>query len=333
MARTWYNDELTLDSLKDEMISVIGYGIQGAAQASNLKDSGLNVIIGTRKDGKGWEQAIKDGHVVKEIPDAAQAGSIIHLLIPDMAQPKVYESEIKPYLEKGNAIGFSHGLAIHFKWITPPEWVDVIMVAPKAPGRRVRELYLENFGTPALVAVEQDYSKSALDKILAMAKGLGCGRAGLLQTTFQEEVETDLFGEQVDLCGGVDAMIRMSFETLVKRGYQPEIAYFECLHELKLIVDLIQKFGIRGMYERVSETARYGGLTRGHRVISESSRKEMERTLDEIRSGEFTNEWRSTYEKEGKASFDKYLKELEDHPIEDVGKKLRKMMWPDEQIE
>ena len=240
MTQTWYDKDVSLDALKGEKISVIGYGIQGAAQASNLKDSGLDVVVGLRKGGKSWEQAEKDGHKVMEVAEATEWGDLIHILIPDMEQSTVYREQVDPHLSKGNAISFSHGAAIHWKWIRSPEWVDVIMLAPKAPGKRVRELYKENFGTPALVAVEQDYSERAWERILALAKGVGGTRAGVLKTTFKEEVETDWFGEQVDLCGGVDRLIRNSFDTLVEHGYQPEIAYFECLHELKLIVDLIQ---------------------------------------------------------------------------------------------
>ena len=333
MAKTWHDEELNLDSIKNEIISVIGYGIQGAAQASNLKDSGLNVIVGARRGGSSWQKALDDGHQVLEIPEAVEQADIIHVLIPDMEQPKLYEEQIKPYLKDGNALGFSHGLVINYEWVKPPEWVDVIMVAPKAPGRRVRELYLDNFGTPALIAVQQNYTSKALDRALSIAKGLGCARAGLLQTTFKEEVETVLFGEQADLCGGTASLIQNSFETLVQSGYQPEVAYFECLHELKLIVDLIQQYGIKGMYNRVSETARYGGLTRGNRIISSTSRNEMEKILDEIKSGQFAEEWRQIYNKEGKQSFDKYLDKLSDHPMELAGKRLRFMMWPDKIIE
>ena len=333
MAKTWHDKELNLDSIKHETISVIGYGIQGSAQASNLKDSGLNVIVGARRGGSSWQKALEDGHQVLEISEAVEQADIIHVLVPDMEQPKLYEEQIKPYLKDSNALGFSHGLVINYEWIKPPEWVDVIMVAPKAPGRRVRELYLDNFGTPALIAVQQNYTNKALDRALAIAKGLGCARAGLLQTTFKEEVETDLFGEQANLCGGTASLIQNSFETLVKSGYQPEVAYFECLHELKLIVDLIQQYGIKGMYNRVSETARYGGLTRGNRIINSATRNEMEKILDEIKSGQFAEEWRQIYNKEGKHSFDKYLDKLSDHPIELAGKRLRFMMWPDKIIE
>lgn len=333
MTQTWYDKDVSLDALKGEKISVIGYGIQGAAQASNLKDSGLDVVVGLRKGGKSWEQAEKDGHKVMEVAEATEWGDLIHILIPDMEQSTVYREQVDPHLSKGNAISFSHGAAIHWKWIRSPEWVDVIMLAPKAPGKRVRELYKENFGTPALVAVEQDYSERAWERILALAKGVGCTRAGVLKTTFKEEVETDWFGEQVDLCGGVDRLIRNSFDTLVEHGYQPEIAYFECLHELKLIVDLIQRYGIKGMYNRVSETARYGGLSRGERILGDVSKNAMEKVLEEIQSGTFAEEWVGIYQREGKKSFQKYLEEIDDHPIEVVGKKLRSMMWPDEEVE
>ena len=330
MAQVWHDDDVDMSQLKNETISVIGYGIQGGAQASNLKDSGLNVIVGLRKGGSSWQKALDDGHTVMEVSEAAEQSDIIHILVPDMEQPKLYEEQIASHLKEGNALGFSHGLVINYQWVKPPEWVDVLMVAPKAPGRRVRELYLDNFGTPALVAVQQDFTNNALNRALSIAKGLGCARAGLLQTTFKEEVETDLFGEQADLCGGAASLIQNSFETLVNRGYQPEIAYFECLHELKLIVDLVQQYGIKGMYQRVSETARYGGLTRGTRVINQSSRDEMEKILDEIQSGEFAEEWRNIYNKEGKQSFDKYLDKIASHQIESTGKKLRDMMWPNE---
>ena len=333
MAETWYDKDVSPEGLAGQTVAVIGYGIQGAAQASNLKDSGFNVIVGLRKDGKSWREAAGDGHQVMEIEDAVEKGDVIHLLIPDMEQANLYRNQIETHLSEGKALSFSHGAAIHWKWIVPSNKVDVIMLAPKAPGRRVRELFKEDFGTPALVAVEQDFSKKAWPRVLAMAKGVGCTRAGVLKTTFKEEVETDWFGEQVDLCGGVVALIRTSFETLVEYGYQPEIAYFECLHELKLIVDLVQKYGISGMYSRVSETARYGGLTRGDRVVGGDSRVAMKNVLEEIRSGGFAKEWVSAYEKEGKRSFERHLDEIRQHPIEVVGKRLRQMMWPGEEVE
>ena len=329
MVNIWQDKDVTLDSVKDELIAVIGYGIQGQAQASNMKDSGLKVIVGLRKGGKSWSLAQKDGHEVYDVAEAAEKADIIHILIPDMEQAGVYQREIEPHLKRGNALGFSHGAAIHCKWIVPPEWVDVIMIAPKAPGKRVREVYLDGFGVPALVAVEQDYTGKAWDRILGITKGTGSTRAGALKTTFKEEVETDWLGEQVDLCGGVDRMIRNAFEVLVENGYQPEIAYFESLHELKLIVDLVQKGGISGMYRGVSETARYGGLTRGGRVIGEESKEAMRSVMKEIQSGKFAEEWVEAYKKGGKEAFEKHMKLLDEHPIEQVGKKLRAMMWPE----
>jgi ketol-acid reductoisomerase len=332
MARMWHDDDVSLGPIKGERIAVIGYGIQGAAQASNLRDSGLKVVVGLREGGKSWTKAKREGHKVMSVPDAVKAADWVHLLIPDMQQARSFKEEIRPYLKKGMALSFSHGAAIHWKWIVPPKNVDVIMLAPKAPGQRVRELYLENFGTPALVAVYQDATGRAWDRILGMAKGVGTTRAGVLETTFREETETDWFGEQVDLCGGSQRMILSAFETLVEGGYSPEGAYFEVLHELKLIVDLIQKYGIAGMYRRVSETARYGGLTRGKVAIGPEVKKNMKKVLKEIQSGKFAKEWVRVYEKEGEKSFGKYMDELDAHQIEKVGIKMRKMMWPNDQV-
>ena len=332
MARIWYDGQVGMDLIRDETVAVIGYGIQGSAQSSNMRDSGLKVIVGLRKGGKSWGIAVNDGHRVMEVADAAKEADIVHVLTPDMEQARVYREEIAPHMVKGKAISFSHGAAIHWKWIVPPAGIDVIMLAPKAPGQRLRELYLQNFGVPALVAVHIDASGKALDRILGLAKATGCSRAGVVETTFKEEVETDWFGEQVDLCGGVDRMMRNAFETLVEAGYQPEIAYFECLHELKLIVDLINKYGIGGMYRRVSETARYGGLTRGGLVMGADVKNVMKRILGEIQNGKFADEWVKTYEKEGPRAFQKYLDELEGQQVEQVGKRLRSMMWPKDQV-
>jgi ketol-acid reductoisomerase len=328
-AKKWLDNQVSLASITNQTIAVIGYGIQGRAQASNMKDSGLNMIVGLRKGGKTWKQAEAEGHKVMEVAEAAKVANIIHILIPDMEQADTYVKEIANHVTEGKALSFSHGAAIHWKWIVPPKNVDVIMVAPKAPGQRVRELYQEGFGTPSLVAVYQDHTGKAWDRVLAMAKAIGSTRPGVLQTTFKEEVETDWFGEQVDLCGGVHTMMMKAFETLVEAGYQPEVAYFECLHELKLIVDLVQKYGIAGMYNRVSETARYGGLTRGPFVLDEEAKKRMKEALKQIQSGEFAEEWISKYKKEGKNSFVRYMKEIENHQIEKVGKEMRTMMWPD----
>jgi ketol-acid reductoisomerase len=328
-AKKWLDNQVSLAPIKNQTVAVIGYGIQGRAQASNMKDSGLNVIVGLRKGGKTWKQAQAEGHKVMEVAEAAKAADIIHILIPDMEQAEAYKRDIAKNVTEGKALSFSHGAAIHWKWIVPPKNVDVIMVAPKGPGQRVRELYQEGFGTPSLVAVYQDHTGKALDRALAIAKGIGSTRPGVLKTNFKEEVETDWFGEQVDLCGGAHALVINAFETLVEAGYQPEVAYFECLHELKLIVDLIQKYGITGMYNRVSETARYGGLTRGPRVVDKEAKKKMKDVLKEIQSGQFNEEWVSMYKKEGKNSFARYMKEIENHQVEKVGKEMRKMMWPD----
>jgi len=332
MAKMWHDDDVSLEPIRGETIAVIGYGIQGAAQASNLRDSGLKVVVGLREGGKSWTKAKSEGHKVMAVPDAVKQADIVHLLFPDMQQARTFKEEISPYLKKGMALSFSHGAAIHWKWIVPPKNVDVIMLAPKAPGQRVRELYLENFGTPSLVAVQQDYSKRAWERVLGMAKGIGSTRPGVLKTTFKEEVESDWFGEQVDLCGGVESMVKNAFETLVEAGYQPEIAYFETLHELRRIVDLVQKYGISGMYRRVSETAGYGGLTRGKRAIGPEVKRAMKKDLKDIQDGTFAREWVRVYESEGQKSFQKYMDALEAHQIEKVGTKLRKMMWPNDPV-
>ena len=329
MAQTWKDEDLSLEPIKDQTIAVIGYGIQGDAQANNMKDSGLNVVIGLKEGGTSWQKAKDDGHEVLSVADACKKADIIHILIPDMIQAKVYKEEIAPNLSEGNALSFSHAAAIYWKWIDAPDNVDVIMVAPKGPGSKVRETYLENFGTPSIIAVEQDKTGKAWDRTLGIGKAIGSAKAGLIKTTFKEEVETDWFGEQADLCGGSASMVVNAFETLVEAGYQPEIAYFEVLHELKLIVDMIQKYGINGMWRRVSETARYGGLTRGPMVMTSETKERMKKVLDMIQDGTFNDEWIKNYQNEGKAAFDKYMKELDNHQIEVVGKQMRKMMWPD----
>ena len=329
MAKTWKDDQISLDPIKDQTIAVIGYGIQGDAQANNMKDSGLNVIVGLKQGGNSWKKAESDGHKVFSVAEACKQADIIHVLIPDMVQSQIYKEEIGPNLSEGNALSFSHAAAIHWNWISAPDNIDIIMVAPKGPGSKVRETYLEGFGTPSIVAVYKDYSGKAWDRTLGIAKAIGSARAGLIQTTFKEEVETDWFGEQADLCGGSASMVKAAFETLVEAGYQPEIAYFEVLHELKLIVDLIQRYGINGMWRRVSETARYGGLTRGPMVMTGETKANMKKVLTMIQDGTFNNEWISEYQKSGQDSFAKYMKETDEHQIEKVGKEMRKMMWPD----
>lgn len=329
MAQTWKDKDISLDPIKNQTIAVIGYGIQGDAQANNMKDSGLNVVIGLKKGGNSWKKAESDGHKVMSVSEACKKADIIHILIPDMLQAQVYRDDIGPNLSDGKALSFSHAAAIHWKWIDAPKNVDIIMVAPKGPGSKVRETYLENFGTPAIVAVHQDFTGKAWDRTLGIAKAIGSARAGLIKTTFKEEVETDWFGEQADLCGGSASMVMNAFETLVEAGYQPEIAYFEVLHELKLIVDMIQRYGINGMWRRVSETARYGGLTRGPMVMNKDNKEQMKKVLKMIQDGTFNEEWISEYKKNGKNAFDRYMKEVDSHQIETVGKQMRKMMWPD----
>ena len=328
MAQIWKDEDVSLDPIKNETIAVIGYGIQGSAQSNNMKDSGLNVIVGLNEGGASWQKAQSDGLKVMSIADACKAADIIYVLVPDMVQSIVYKKEIEPNLSEGNALSFSHAASIHWKWIEAPNNVDVIMIAPKGPGSKVRETYQQGFGTPSIVAVYQDFTKRAWDRTLGIAKAIGSTKAGVIKTTFQEEVETDWFGEQADLCGGSASMVVNAFETLVEAGYQPEIAYFEVLHELKLIVDLIQRYGISGMYRRVSETARYGGLTRGPVVMNKETKELMKKILDQVKDGTFNEEWISEYKKNGKNAFERFMNELDAHQVEQVGKKMRQMMWP-----
>lgn len=325
MARVYYEEDVNPDALKGEKIAIIGYGNQGHAHAQNLNDSGLEIIVGLRPINEEIERARSDGLTVMTIEEASQQADMIMILIPDDRQPAVYEEYIKPGLEEGNALLFAHGFNIHFNQIVPPDNVDVMMVAPKGPGVVVRETFREGNGVPALVAVQQDYTGRALERALAYAWGLGATRAGVIETTFKEETETDLFGEQVVLCGGTTELIKAAFETLVEAGYQPEVAYFECLHELKLIVDLIQAQGISGMRARISDTAEYGDMTRGKRIISSSARAEMKRILEEIQTGAFATEW-ILENKANRASFEAMRRKEAAHPIEEVGRRLRSMM-------
>ncbi len=328
MARIYYEQDADLKLLKNKTIAVIGYGSQGHAQAQNLKDSGLKVIIGIIPDATA-DAAKKAGFQVMSVVEAVKRADIVQVLIPDELQAAVYKNEIGPHLKKGAALGFSHGFNIHFRQILPPKGVDVFMVAPKGPGHLVRREYQEGRGVPALVAVEKDESKKAFKIAMAYAKGIGATRAGVIQTTFREETETDLFGEQAVLCGGLTELLRAGFETLVNAGYQPEIAYFECLHEMKLIIDLIYQGGISYMRFSISNTAEYGDLTRGKRIITDETRKEMKKILAEIQSGQFAKEW-ILENLSGKPMFQALASEQRNHLIENVGKELRKMMsWID----
>jgi len=325
MTKMYYDKDADLGILKNKTIAIVGYGSQGHAQSQNLKDSGLNVVVSDLPGSRNWQQAEKDRMNIIPTPEAAEKADIIQILVPDQFQPQVYESQIKEHLKSGNALVFSHGFNIHFSQIIPPEDVDVYMVAPKGPGHLVRRVYQQGQGVPSLIAVFQNCSGKAKDLALAHAKGIGATRAGVLETTFAEETETDLFGEQVVLCGGLTELIRSGFETLVEAGYQPEVAYFECLHEVKLIVDLIYEHGISGMRYSISDTAEYGDLTRGKRIISEETKEEMRYILDEIQSGEFAREW-ILENQAGRPVFNALRKKQSEHIIEQVGKKLRGMM-------
>ncbi|MFC1690745.1 ketol-acid reductoisomerase [Nanoarchaeota archaeon] len=308
--------------LEGKTIAVIGYGAQGRAQSQCLNDSGVNVIVGVRKDGKSWNTVQEDGLQVAEIGDAAEKADIIHMLIPDEVQADIFNAHIKDKLTAGKTLSFSHGFNIVFKKIVPPEGVDVIMAAPKAPGTEERKCYLEGFGVPGLVAVKTDASGKAKDTAMAMAKAMGFTRAGVLECTFEQEAYEDLFGEQAVLCGGCTELIKAGFETLVEAGYPPEMAYFECLHEMKLIVDLIYEGGLTKMWDVVSNTAEYGGRTIGPKIITAETRKTMKETLKRIESGEFADEWINEY-KQGLPNLTKMREDEAKHPIETVGKEIR----------
>jgi ketol-acid reductoisomerase len=324
MAQMYYDKDADLSLLKDKTIGVIGYGSQGHAQAQNLRDSGLKVIIGSIPDELA-AQAKRDGFQVVSIAEAAQAADIIVMLIPDQVQRQVYYSEVEQGLKPGKMLMFAHGFNIHYGQIVPPPDVDVTMVAPKGPGHRLREVFVQGSGVPALVAVQQDATETAKQVALAYAKGIGATCAGVLTTTFKEETETDLFGEQTVLCGGVSALVKTAFETLVEAGYQPEVAYFECMHELKLIVDLFYEGGMKYMRYSVSDTAEYGDYTRGPRVIDEHVRETMRRILTEIQDGSFAREW-ILENQAGRPGFMALRRQNAEHPIEQVGAELRAMM-------
>ncbi len=325
MAKIYYDNDADLNLLKGKKIAIIGYGIQGRGQALCLRDSGCEVVVSEMEGTPNFETAKKDGFVPVDAAIAAKAADIIQILTQDHVQAKVYKEAIKPNLKKGKALCFSHGFNIRFKQIKPPKNVDVFMVAPKGPGALVRKMFEEGKGVPCLIAVFQDATGEAKQLGLAYAKAIGATRAGVIETTFDEETETDLFGEQAVLCGGASELIKAGFDTLIEAGYQPEIAYFEVLHELKLITDLIQEKGISGMRRGVSNTACYGDLTRGPRIITERTRKEMKKILKEIKSGKFAREWIKENEL-GRPNFNKLIQEGDNHKIEAVGKELRNMM-------
>ena len=325
MAKMYYDNDADLQLLQGKTIAVIGYGNQGAAQAKNLKDSGLQVIVSEVKGSPQWIQAEKDGMPVMTTPEAAAKGDVVQILIPDQYQADVYAKDIKEHMTSGKALVFSHGFNIHFGQIVPPPDIDVCMAAPTGPGVLVRETYEQNKGGPALIAVQQDASGNAKSLALAHAKGIGATRAGVLETTFAEETETDLFGEQAVLCGGLSELIRAGFDTLVEAGYQPEVAYFECLHEVKLITDLINSRGISGMRMAISDTAEYGDLTRGTRVINADVRAEMKKILGEIRSGEFAREW-ILENKANRPVYNAIKRNQKEHLIEKIGAAIRGMM-------
>ncbi len=323
MTKVYYDKDVNLESLKKKTVAVIGYGSQGQAQAQNMKDSGIHVVLGLRPNGASWKTAKKDGFEVYQIPQAVQKADVAQLLIPDLEQPEIYKNQIAPYLAKGKVLGFSHGFNIHFEQIVPPSYVDVIMVAPKSPGRRVRETYLDGFGVPALVAVYQNPSGQAMKTALAMAKSIGCTRAGVLETTFKEETESDLIGEQTVLVGGLIELIKNGFEVLVEAGYQPELAYFEACNEAKLIMDLIYQRGFVGMLKAVSDTAKYGGLTVGPRIIDAHVKENMRKAVKLVQNGEFAKEWVKKSLK-SKETLEALMKPIEEHQIETVGKFIRK---------
>ncbi|WP_432736776.1 ketol-acid reductoisomerase [Maridesulfovibrio sp. FT414] len=323
--KVYYENDADLSLLKDKTVAIIGYGSQGHAHAQNLRDSGIKVVVGQRPGGANYELAKEHGFEPVSAAEAAAQADLIMILLPDQVQAEVYKNDIAPNLKPGKILAFGHGFNIHFEQIVPTPDVDVIMAAPKGPGHLVRRTYTEGGAVPAIIAVHQNASGKAFDIALAYAKGIGATRSGVLETTFREETETDLFGEQAVLCGGLSELIKAGFETLVEAGYRPEIAYFECLHEIKLIIDLIYEGGLAKMRHSISDTAEYGDLTRGPRVINEESRKEMKKILKEIQQGEFAKEF-IVENMSGKAHFSALRRINAEHQIEQVGGELRKMM-------
>jgi ketol-acid reductoisomerase len=325
MATMFYDKDADIDLVRARKVAVIGYGSQGHAHALNLLDSGVDVVVGLQSGSKSAEKATAAGLEVRTVADAARWADVIMVLIPDQHQARVYKAEIEPHLSAGKMLMFAHGFAIRFNWIVPPKDVDVTMVAPKAPGHRVREVFTEGAGTPGLLAVHQDVTGKGRATALAYARAIGCTRAGVIETTFAEETETDLFGEQAVLCGGTAALVKAGFETLVEAGYQPEIAYFECLHELKLIVDLMYRGGLQYMRHSISDTAEYGDYTAGARIVTDQTKETMRQLLREIQSGEFAKKWIAENEA-GCPNFKQMREQDRNHPIEVVGAKLRNMM-------
>ncbi len=325
MAKVYYEKDVNLDLLKGKTIAIIGYGNQGRGQSLNLKDSGFEAIVGLQEGSKSKARAEADGVKVASVAEASKAAEIVMLLAPDTTHQRIYNQHIAPGLSKGNMLMVSHGFTVHYSQVVPSPDIDVTMIAPKSPGTMLREFFTQGQGVPALIAVHQDASGQAKDKALAYSAAIGCARAGVLETTFAEETETDLFGEQTILCGGVTSLLKATFETLVEAGYQPELAYFECLHELKLIVDLIYKGGISFMRDSVSHTARYGDITRGPRVIDEVVRESLWEILGEIQDGTFAREW-ILENQAGMPVFNALTRKDREHPIEIVGAELRKMM-------
>ena len=325
MAKRYYESDGSFDAIKDKTVAIIGYGSQGHAHALNLRDSGCDVVVGLYKGSKSWAKAEAAGLKVMTVAEAAKAADIIMILVSDHLQADLYKAEIEPGLKAGKTLMFAHGFAIHFGTIVPPADVDVSMVAPKAPGHRVRELFTEGVGVPALVAVAQNPSGNALQVALGYALALGSLKTGVIETSFREETESDLFGEQAVLCGGASELVRAGFETLVEAGYAPEIAYFECLHEMKLIVDLIQEGGLAYMRYSISDTAEYGDYTRGKRIVTDETRAEMRKILSEIQTGEFARQWIGE-NKAGRKKFLAMREEAQNQPVEKVGAELREMM-------
>ena len=323
--RIFYEKDAPLTPIEGKTVAIIGYGSQGHAHAQNLRDSGINVIVGQRPGSANYDLAVKHGFEPVSAAEAAEKADLIMMLVPDHVQGDIYRDAIEPGLKAGNMLLFSHGFNIHFGQIVPPADVDVAMVAPKGPGHLVRREYEVGAGVPCLVAIHQDAGGNAMETALAYANGIGGARGGVIETTFREETETDLFGEQCVLCGGAAELIKAGFETLVNAGYQPEIAYFECCHELKLIVDLIYEGGLANMRYSISDTAEYGDLTRGKRIITDETRKEMRKILDEIQSGEFAKEW-LLENKVNRPAFNAMRRQQAEHPIEEVGARLRDMM-------